>query len=198
MTTAHAPLSLIVAVAENGCIGVENKLPWHLPEDLKRFREITRGHPVIMGRKTFESIGRPLPQRQNIVITRDPSYSAPGIQAVTSLEQAIELASATNPREIFVIGGAEIYRLAFPRADRLYLTVVHLEVRGDAFFPEWSSLSRQLAAIPGAGDWQEDFREKHRSTQSGQADQAGQVSFTYLNLQRRVESPQEKKPALIS
>src|SRR4051794_12023187 len=105
------PLSLIAAVAENRCIGTENKLPWHLPEDLKRFRAITRGHPVIMGRKTFESIGRPLPQRQNIVISRDPHYSAGGVETATSLERAIEKAKAQNPQQIFVIGGAEIYRL---------------------------------------------------------------------------------------
>ncbi len=166
------PLSLIAAVAENRCIGHENRLPWHLPEDLKRFREITRGHPVIMGRKTFESIGRPLPQRQNIVISRDPNYSACGVETVTSLEQAIEKASAQNPKEIFVIGGAEIYRLALPYADRLYLTLIHQEVPGDAFFPDWGK------SDSGEIQWNETFRSKVG------AKGEGAPAFTYLNLER--------------
>jgi len=162
------PLCMIAAVAENRCIGAENKLPWHLPEDLKRFRAITRGHPVIMGRKTFESIGRPLPQRQNIVITRDPHYSADGVETATSLEQAIERAKAQNPEQIFVIGGAEIYRLALPLADRLYLTLVHQNVSGDAFFPEWNP-----------SEWRETFREAHP------AQGEGSPAFTYLDLERK-------------
>lgn len=162
-----AYLSLIAAVAENRCIGAENKLPWHLPEDLKRFRAITRGHPVIMGRKTFESIGRPLPQRQNIVITRDSNYSAGGVECVTSLEQAIERAKTQNPQEIFIIGGAEIYRLALQYADKLYLTLVHQHVPGDAFFPEWIS-----------AEWRETFRESHL------AQGENSPAYTFLNLER--------------
>lgn len=163
------PISLIAAVAENRCIGAENRLPWHLPDDLKRFREITRGRPVIMGRKTFESIGRPLPQRQNIVISRDPHYSAGGVETVTSLEQAIENAKASNPQEIFVIGGAEIYRLALPMADRLYLTLVHQDIPGDAFFPDWKHRS-----------WRETFRESHL------AQGENSPAYTFLNLERIV------------
>jgi dihydrofolate reductase len=163
----RVPLSLIAAVAENRCIGAQNALPWHLPEDLKRFRAITRGHPVIMGRKTFESIGRPLPQRQNIVISRDPNYSAGGIEIATSLEQSIELAKGQSPQQIFVIGGAEIYRLALEMADRLFLTLVHQEVPGDAFFPDWRHLS-----------WRETFRETHL------AQGENSPAYTFLDLER--------------
>jgi dihydrofolate reductase len=167
MTKGGRPfVSLIAAVAENRCIGGDNKLLWHLPEDLKRFRDLTRGHPVMMGRKTFESIGKPLPQRENIVISRDPSYSAGGVKSVTSLEQAIELAAATGTDEIFVIGGAEIYKLALAKADRLYLTLVHQSVDGDAFFPEWKGMR-----------WSETFREEHPAKDASPA-------FTYVNLDR--------------
>lgn len=166
----RVPVSLIAAVAENRCIGAENKLPWHLPEDLKRFRAITRGHPVIMGRKTFESIGRPLPQRQNIVISRDVNYSASGVETATSLEQAIEKAKAQNPQQIFVIGGAEIYRLALAMADRLYLTLVHQDVPGDAFFPDWKHQA-----------WRESFRESYP------AQGENSPAYTFLDLERDLE-----------
>lgn len=136
-----AKVSLIVAMSRNRVIGAQNKLPWNIPEDLKRFREITTGHPIIMGRKTFDSIGRPLPKRTNIVITRDSKRTIEGCLVVDSLERAIAEASAAGipgSDEVFVIGGGEIYRQALPRADRLYLTLVDCEIEGDAFFPEIS------------------------------------------------------------
>ncbi|MFQ3229323.1 dihydrofolate reductase [Reinekea sp.] len=132
-------VSMIWAMAENNVIGRDNKLPWHLPNDLKYFKQITTGKPVIMGRKTYDSIGRPLPNRTNIVITRDTRFNAEGVKVVNSLDDAIELAEATclvnAQEEVIVMGGAEIYKLCLPRADRLYVTLVHAEVEGDAYFP---------------------------------------------------------------
>jgi dihydrofolate reductase len=126
-------ISLIVAMAQNGVIGRGNALPWHLPEDLKHFKATTMGKPMLMGRKTFESIGRALPGRLNLVLTRDPGWSAPGASVVHSVEQA--LARAGETEELMVIGGAEIYRLVMPFARRIYLTHVQADVPGDAFFP---------------------------------------------------------------
>ena len=132
-------LSLIVAVAENGVIGKDNDLPWKLSSDLKYFKATTMGKPIIMGRKTFQSIGKPLPGRVNIVITRDASFAVEGVITAHTLEMALEvgksLAEARGVDEVMVIGGAEIYALTLPDADRLYLTRVHGEVAGDAFFP---------------------------------------------------------------
>lgn len=133
-------LALIAAYAQNRVVGIDNKLPWHLPEDLKYFKRCTSGKAIIMGRKTYESIGRPLPNRTNIVITRNPAFKADGVKVVTSLNDAIELAAAVNEvngvDEIMVIGGAAIYEITLPMADRLYLTHVHAQVEGDAYFPE--------------------------------------------------------------
>lgn len=130
-------IALLVAVAENGCIGANGALPWHIPEDLKRFRELTTGHTVIMGRKTWESLPerfRPLPNRHNIVITRQQDYSMPdGAARASSLEEA--LSTAPSDRSIFVIGGGEIFTLAMPHADMLHVTHVDGIVAGDAFFP---------------------------------------------------------------
>ena len=144
-------LSLAWAMAQNRVIGRNNSLPWHLPEDLKYFKRITMGKPVIMGRKTYESIGKPLPGRANIVITRNPNVSIEGVRVVNSLNQAMTLcesiAEIDGIAEAMVIGGAEIYALAMPLADRLYLTEVHAEVEGDATFPEfdrslWDEVAR--------------------------------------------------------
>ncbi|MCW8883947.1 MAG: dihydrofolate reductase [Motiliproteus sp.] len=144
-------LALIVAQSENRVIGRNNKLPWHLPEDLKYFKSVTMGKAIIMGRKTFESIGRPLPGRTNIVVTRDASYKAEGIEVVHSLEAAVDkaeiLALINGADEALVIGGAQLYEQALPRADRLYLTQVHHQVDGDAYFPafeqnEWQQVGR--------------------------------------------------------
>jgi dihydrofolate reductase len=129
-------LSLVVAMSENRVIGVENRLPWHIPEDLKRFKKITSGHSIIMGRKTFESIGKPLPNRTNIVITRNKEYRVEGVVTCHSLQDAIEWAGrAPGSDEIFVIGGGEIFKEALPRAGRIYLTEVQWPFEGDAYFP---------------------------------------------------------------
>jgi dihydrofolate reductase len=126
-------ISLIAAMAENRVIGKDGMLPWHLPEDLKRFKRTTVDHTVIMGRRTFDEIKRPLANRRNVVITRNRDFRQPGVTVVPNLDEALALGA--GEREVFVIGGAEIFRLALPRADRLYLTVVHGTVEGDAYFP---------------------------------------------------------------
>lgn len=152
-------LAVIVAVADNGVIGRENSLPWHLPEDLRYFKRVTMGKPIVMGRKTFESIGRPLPGRTNIVISRNPEFEAVGVSVVASLDEALELAAQVagdaGASELVVIGGAEIYRLAIPRADRLYVTEVHADIEGDALLPDvaWA-------------EWEERRRERHAAAES--------------------------------
>ncbi len=118
-------------------IGIDNKLPWRLPADLKRFRELTMGHHIIVGRKTFESIGKPLPGRQTIIVTRDKYYRWEGCLVVHSVEEAISLAQSRAESEVFVCGGSEIYARALPLAERIYLTLVDSDVAADTFFPEW-------------------------------------------------------------
>lgn len=127
-------ISIIVAVAENNVIGDNNRLIWHIPNDLKRFKTITMGHAVIMGRKTFESIGKPLKGRKNLIITRQKNYHAEGCQVVFSLEEALGLLK--NEKEVFIIGGGEIYRNAFSIANKIYLTKVHKKFNGNTLFPE--------------------------------------------------------------
>ena len=134
--TQYPPLALIAARARNGVIGLDNRMPWYLPEDLAYFKRVTLGKPVVMGRKTFESIGRPLPGRLNIVVTRNPDWQAAGVQVAHSLDAALALAAEAVPEEIMLIGGAELYRQALPQADVLYLTEIDAEFAGDAFFPE--------------------------------------------------------------
>ncbi len=129
-------ISLIVAMDENRAIGYKNKLPWTLPSELKYFRETTKGKPVIMGRRTYASIGRPMPERLNIIVTRGRDYKAAGCTVVNSKEDAIKAAKGSN--EIMVIGGAEIYKLFLPTADRLYITKVHGSFKGDTYFPEFN------------------------------------------------------------
>lgn len=132
-------ISLIVAVSENGVIGRDNDLPWKLSSDLKRFKRLTMGKPIIMGRRTFDSIGRPLPGRSNIIVSRDEGFGAEGISVVHSIAQASELgeleAIKAGVTEYMVIGGAEIYRLFLPFATKLYYTLVKMTIEGDAFFP---------------------------------------------------------------
>jgi dihydrofolate reductase len=128
-------VSLIVAVAENGVIGRNNELPWRLSADLRRFKELTMGHAIIMGRKTFESIGRPLAGRRMIVVTRQPHFEAPGVESVNGLDAALEAAARRGEEEAFVIGGAEVFRDATARVNRLYITRVHARIEGDVFFP---------------------------------------------------------------
>jgi len=147
-------LSLIAAKARNRVIGRDNTLPWHLPEDLKHFKATTLGHPILMGRKTFESIGRPLPGRTSIVITRNPDWQFPGCTVVTGVDAALQAAHGHD--EVFVIGRSELYAQTLPRADRLYLTEIHADFAGDAWFPEldptdWQEVSRQQHADDGRG-----------------------------------------------
>ena len=154
-------LSLIVAMADNRTIGRNNELPWHLPDDLKYFKSVTMGKPIVMGRKTFDSIGRPLPGRLNIVITRNPEWQHSGVKTAASLQEAVAIAAEENPQdqealilEVMVIGGEEIYRTAIELADRLYITQVQAEIEGDAFFPqynesEWQEVSRQQPESQG-------------------------------------------------
>jgi len=133
-----ARIALVVAVARNGVIGKDGKLPWRIPEDMKWFKEKTFGKPCIMGRKTWESLPkRPLPGRMNIVVTRERNYRAAGAAVALSLDQAIEIAAREAPEEIAVIGGGELYAAALPRAGRIYLTEVELEAEGDARFPDF-------------------------------------------------------------
>ena len=129
-------ISLIVAMDENRVIGYNNKLPWNLPSELKYFREATKGKPVIMGRKTHESIGKPMPERLNIIITRDKNYKTGNCTVVNNREDAVKAAKGSN--EIMVIGGAEIYKLFLPIANRLYVTKVHGKFKGDTYFPEFN------------------------------------------------------------
>jgi dihydrofolate reductase len=131
-------ISAIVATDKNGVIGKDEDIPWHLPADLKYFKRRTLNHHILMGRKSFESIGRPLPKRTNIVITRNPFYVASNCLVVPSLEEGLRLAEENGEEEAFVIGGGEIYKLAMPLIDRLYLTEVETEVEGgDTYFPDW-------------------------------------------------------------
>lgn len=127
-------VTLIAAMAKNRVIGLNGGIPWDIPADRRRFREITQGHPVLMGRKTYESIGRPLPGRRCIVLTRQSGYAAPGCEVNASFEEALQLCSASD--ELFVAGGGELYRLALPMAQRLCLTFVDLDLTGDTSFPE--------------------------------------------------------------
>ncbi len=127
-------ISIIAAMADNGTIGINNQLPWHLPADLKWFRQQTTGKPILMGRKTYDSIGRPLPKRRNIVISRDASLTIEGCEVVTSIEEALKRCAGVD--EVMVIGGASFYQQMLPHANRLYLTRVHTLIDGDAYFPE--------------------------------------------------------------
>lgn len=154
-------VSIIAAMAENRVIGNKGTIPWHLPADLKHFRELTTGHPVIMGRTTFASIGHPLPDRRNLVLSRAPGFRAEGIEVLASLTEA--LAACAEEDEIFICGGEEVYRTALPLADRIYLTVIHRKYVGDRVFPP----------IP------DDFREVSRK------EEAGPPPFSWLVLERR-------------
>jgi len=157
-------LSIIVAVAKNGIIGQNNTLPWHLPEDLKRFRLLTTGHHIIMGRKTFESLGRLLPGRTTVIVTRNSDYKVEGALVAHSLEVALALCE--GDAEAFLIGGAELYKYGLSLANKLYITEIDLTPMGDADFP-----------IVDAELWKETSREMHISEQG--------VSFSYVRYQRK-------------
>lgn len=157
---ARPRIALIVAVATNGVIGKDGRLPWHLSEDLKRFKALTMGHHLVMGRKTWESIGRALPGRTSVVITRRLGYQAAGAIVVRSMTEALQ--QCVGDPEVFVIGGGEIYREAMPLADRIYLTEVHAEVQGDTSFPslepgKWREVSREQVRGSGTETIDYDF-----------------------------------------
>ena len=127
-------ISLVVAASTNNVIGSDGGLPWHLPDDLRHFKRLTTGNPIVMGRRTFESIGRPLPDRRNIVMTRDPGYAARGCDVVSSVREALDLVEDAD--EAMIIGGGQVYRDFLPHADRIYLTRVQADVEGDTYFPD--------------------------------------------------------------
>jgi dihydrofolate reductase len=135
-------ISIICALAENRAIGKDNRLLWHIPEDLKRFQKLTRGHVVIMGRKTFESIGRALPERVNIVISRDPDFKPENCLVASSFEDALEKARQIEKDEVFIIGGGQVYNQAIGQADKLYLTIVAGSYEADTFFPDYSVFNK--------------------------------------------------------
>jgi len=157
--------TIVVAISENNAIGKDNQLLWYLPADLKHFKNITTGHTVIMGRKTFDSVGRPLPNRRNIIITRHVMHIE-GCEVVSSVEAALALCAGEE--EVFIVGGAEIYKLSMHLTDRIYLTIVHKKFEADAFFPEISDKQ-----------WKETAREDH------QPDEKNNLSYSFITLERR-------------
>ena len=153
-------IALIVAMAENRVIGRQNQLPWRIPADLKHFKALTMGKPIIMGRKTYESIGRPLPGRDNIVITGDSSYRAEGCRVVHSIDQALQAAGGSE--DVMIIGGANLYRQTLKDAERLYLTLVKAQPQGDAWFPniqpqEWREIKREAHKADESNEYDYDF-----------------------------------------
>jgi len=163
---ARSRIALIAAVAHNGVIGNHNRLPWRLPDDMRRFRDLTTGHSVIMGRRTWESIGKPLPGRQNIVVTRAPGRAAADVEFAPSLDAALDLAN--RPEPVFVIGGEQLYRQALPRADLLYLTEILRDFEGDARFPDFDRAR-----------WRETSRTAH-----GLLDAVGGFAYHFVNYER--------------
>ncbi|ALC90190.1 dihydrofolate reductase [Bacillus sp. FJAT-18017] len=160
-------ISFMWAMDENRVIGRDNKLPWHLPEDLKFFKRTTMGHPIAMGRKTFESIGKPLPGRENIIITRNRDYTFEGCTVVHSVKEFLDYCR-TKEEEVFVIGGAEIFKELFPYADKLYLTMIHAQFEGDTYFP-----------IFRPNEWELDSREK------GLRDEKNPYDYEFLIYKRK-------------
>ena len=159
-------LSIIVAMSSNRVIGVNNSLPWHLSEDLKHFKTLTTGHTIIMGRKTYESIGKPLPNRRNIVISRNLNAFYGGVEVVHSLEDAFSTSS--NDEEVFIIGGSNIYEQSLHLVDHLYITEIKKAFEGDAFFPE---IDKSL--------WTESARETHTSSDG--------LEFSFVSLQKKIK-----------
>lgn len=169
-------VSAIVAMSENRIIGKNNQLPWRLPADLKHFKAITTGHVILMGRKTYESIGKPLPNRINMIITRDVRFNARGCKIVHSVEEAIEQASAENQKEMFIIGGAQIYQQCLPQTQRIYLTIVHHHFDGDVSFPELNQ-----------SEWSEIERIRYP------ADNENIYSYSFVRLEREISYYNQKK-----
>lgn len=168
-------LSMIAALAANNVIGRDNQIPWRLSTDLKRLKALTMGHHVIMGRKTYESIGRPLPGRTNVVITRQQGYAPDGAEVVHTLEEAVRLAERNGDSEAFILGGAEIYAQAMHRADRMYLTRVHADVEGDTYFPdfddvaEWQLVDAEHFDADGKNEYPFSFLTYERAGAEGHA-----------------------------
>lgn len=160
-------IAAIVAMAENRVIGVNNQLPWHLPADLRHFKELTTGHAILMGRKTHQSIGRPLPNRLNLIMSRDSSYKADGCITVSTLDEALTEAIKHGHTQLFVIGGAEIYQLLMPQVNQLYLTIVHQNVNGDALFPV---LDQQ--------QWEEVERVRH------EPDEKNAIAYSFVTMRK--------------
>jgi len=158
-------LSIIAAMDRNRLIGNNNQLPWHLPADLQFFKRTTLGKPILMGRKTFDSIGRPLSGRRNVIISRNPNYQAAGCDVVHSIEEALKLVKESE--EVMLIGGAMLYEQALPLAQRLYLTLIEAEFEGDAWFPDY----------PQLGNWHEVSREKQ------QADEKNRMDYAFVVLE---------------
>ncbi len=151
-------ISLIVAMDEKGGIGRQNRLPWHLPSDLKRFKRLTMGHHLVMGRKTYETIGKPLDGRVMIVITHQKGYSAPGCQVAHSLGEAMKIAEDHQEKEVIIIGGGEIFRQAIGLANKIYLTTVHARVGADIIFPKIDLNNwERIESEPGSGEEQDDY-----------------------------------------
>lgn len=161
-------LSLIAALSTNNVIGRGNQIPWRLSTDLKRFKALTMGHHLLMGRKTYESVGKPLPGRINVAITRQSDWSAEGVTVVHSLDDAVRLAEAAGESEAFVAGGAEIYAQVMHRADRMYLTRVHAEIEGDTWFPEFDDVS----------EW------RLTDAEHFEADEKNEYPFSFLTYER--------------
>ena len=158
-------VSIVVAIAENYAIGKNNQLLWHMPADLKHFKQITTGHTVIMGRKTFDSVGKPLPNRRNIIVTRQ-DIRIEGCEVVKSIDEALELCGGEE--EVFIVGGAEIYKLAMSKTDRIYLTIIHHSFDADTLFPEIDYM-----------EWKETAREDH------QPDEKNKLPYSFITLERR-------------
>jgi len=166
MNPARPQISLIAAMAENRVIGRDNQLPWRLPADLKHFKALTVGKPIIMGRKTWESLPGLLPDRPHIVVTSDQSYQAEGCTVTHSIEEA--LTAAGDVSEVMIVGGGAFYQQMLPQADRMYLTLVHTEIEGDAYFPEYD-----------VADWQEIEREGH------DPDDKNAYAYSFITLERK-------------
>jgi len=159
-------VTIVVAIGENNAIGKDNELLWYLPKDLRHFKTITNGHTIIMGRKTFESVKKPLPNRRNIIITRNTELSIEGAEVVHTIDEALEISKEDG--EVFIIGGAEIYKQAMKHTDKIFLTVVHESFEADAFFPE---IDTNL--------WEETASETHLP------DEKNNLSFTFSTLERK-------------
>ena len=162
-------ISIIVAVAENGIIGLDNRLIWRLSDDLKNFKRLTYGHFIIMGRKTYESIGKPLPGRTNIILTRDISYDVKDCVVLRSIDEALTYSASKKQEEVFIIGGAQIYKETIDIANKLYLTKVYASPHGDAYFPtidfsNWNEISRTSISQNGKNDFNFDIIELIRKT----------------------------------